>query len=112
MESVILRFTCEFQGQDLKGVTFQLWIVIVHYNAIFVLGVEIIRKALKVPAMTIVKNTGVEPHAIVEKVAAGEADFGYDALNDQFGNMLANGILDPTKVYTKVQCVQQLNIVQ
>lgn len=62
------------------------------------IGVEIIRKALKVPASTIVKNTGVEPYAIVEKVLAGEADFGYDALNDQFGNMLTSGILDPTKV--------------
>jgi chaperonin GroEL len=67
-------------------------------DLILISGVEIIKKALRVPALTIVKNTGVEPHGIIEKMAAGEGDYGYDALNDKFGNLMAQGICDPTKV--------------
>lgn len=50
------------------------------------------------PALTISKNAGVESNVIVEKVLNGEGDFGYDALNNEFVQLIERGIIDPTKV--------------
>lgn len=62
-------------------------------------GVDIVKKAIRQPISTIVKNAGLEPSSIVEKVLANDnAAFGYDALNDKFVNMYEAGIIDPTKV--------------
>ncbi|XP_030627431.1 60 kDa heat shock protein, mitochondrial-like [Chanos chanos] len=60
-------------------------------------GIDIIRRALRVPAMTIAKNAGVEGSLIVEKILQTE-DMGYDALQGEFVNMVEKGIIDPTKV--------------
>lgn len=63
-----------------------------------ILGIEIVRKALRLPMLTIISNAGLDPHPIVEKIVAQEGDFGYDALNNEFGNLVEKGIIDPTKV--------------
>jgi chaperonin GroEL len=61
-------------------------------------GINIIRKAIQEPLRQIVKNAGEEPSVILHKVAQGEGNFGYNAANGQFGNMIDLGIIDPTKV--------------
>nr|KAF6336676.1 heat shock protein family D (Hsp60) member 1 [Myotis myotis] len=62
------------------------------------IGIEIIKKALKIPAMTIAKNAGVEGSLIVEKILQGSSEIGYDAMLGEFVNMVEKGIIDPTKV--------------
>ena len=62
-------------------------------------GADIVAKALLAPICQIASNAGVEGAVILEKVAASRsATFGYDAANDKFGDMIAMGIVDPTKV--------------
>jgi chaperonin GroEL len=61
-------------------------------------GVEIIIKAISWPIRQIAENAGKEGSIIVQKVAQLSTYEGWDALNDQFGNMLKMGIVDPTKV--------------
>ncbi|MFC5408819.1 chaperonin GroEL [Larkinella bovis] len=61
-------------------------------------GVQIIRVALESPLRTIVANAGGEGSVIVNKVKEGEADFGYNAREDKFENLIGVGIIDPTKV--------------
>ncbi|KIH60583.1 chaperonin GroL [Ancylostoma duodenale] len=62
-------------------------------------GVNIVKKAVREPICTIVRNAGIEPSSIVEKVLANSnIGFGYDALNDKFVDMFEAGIIDPTKV--------------
>ena len=62
-------------------------------------GAAIVVKALKAPIMQIAANAGVEGAVILNKVAGSDnACFGYDAANDTYGDMIAQGIVDPTKV--------------
>ena len=62
-------------------------------------GAAIVAKALKAPIMQIAANAGVEGAVILNKVAdAGNVNFGYDAANDCYGDMIKLGIVDPTKV--------------
>ena len=62
-------------------------------------GAAIVAKALKAPIMQIAANAGVEGAVILNKVAdAGNVNFGYDAANDCYGDMINLGIVDPTKV--------------
>ena len=62
-------------------------------------GADIIAKALLAPIRQIAANAGVEGAVVLEKVSANEsATFGYDAANDTYGDMIAMGIVDPTKV--------------
>ena len=62
-------------------------------------GAAIVAKALKAPIMQIAANAGVEGAVILNQVAASDnANFGYDAANDTYGDMIALGIVDPTKV--------------
>ncbi len=63
------------------------------------LGVNILLKALEAPIKQIVANAGHEASAIIERVRrAKELYFGFDALNEKYTDMLADGIIDPTKV--------------
>uniref|UniRef100_A0A2K6EW26 60 kDa heat shock protein, mitochondrial n=1 Tax=Propithecus coquereli TaxID=379532 RepID=A0A2K6EW26_PROCO len=62
------------------------------------IGIEIIKRTLKIPAMTIAKNAGVEGSLIVEKIMQSSSDVGYDAMIGDFVNMVEKGIIDPTKV--------------
>lgn len=59
---------------------------------------DIIRRALRVPSMTIAKNAGVEGSLVVEKILQGPPDVGYDAMQGEYVNMVQKGIIDPTKV--------------
>lgn len=61
-------------------------------------GVEIIIKAISYPLRQISENAGEEGSLIVQKVAGMSTYEGWDACNNQFGNMLTMGIVDPTKV--------------
>jgi len=61
-------------------------------------GVNIIRQALEAPLRTIVSNAGLEGSVIIQKVREGKADFGYNAREDKYENLVAAGVLDPTKV--------------
>ncbi|HLM52424.1 MAG TPA: chaperonin GroEL [Pseudoxanthomonas sp.] len=61
-------------------------------------GINIAKRAMEAPLREIVANCGEEPSVILNKVAAGEGNFGYNAATGEFGDMIAFGILDPTKV--------------
>jgi len=61
-------------------------------------GVKIVRRALEEPLRQIVANAGREPSVILEKVLAGSGNFGYNVATDGFGDLVAMGIIDPTKV--------------
>ena len=61
-------------------------------------GVQIALRAMEAPLREIVTNAGEEPSVIVNKVKEGKGNFGYNAANGEFGDMVEFGILDPTKV--------------
>ncbi len=61
-------------------------------------GVNIVKRALEEPIRQIVSNAGLEASVVVQKVKDGKDDFGFNAAIDEYGNMLASGIIDPTKV--------------
>ena len=61
-------------------------------------GIKIVRRAIEEPLRQIVINAGGEGSVIVAKVMEGEADFGFNAKNDEYVNMYEAGIIDPTKV--------------
>ncbi len=62
-------------------------------------GAAIVAKALKAPIMQIAANAGVEGAVILNTVAGSDnVNFGYDAANDTYGDMIDLGIVDPTKV--------------
>jgi chaperonin GroEL len=62
-------------------------------------GIAIVKKALQAPIRQIAENAGVEGSIVVGKVLeARGAAFGYDAQNDEYGDMLDKGIIDPAKV--------------
>ena len=62
-------------------------------------GAAIVAKALKAPIMQIAANAGVEGAVVLNKVYDNaDANFGYDAAADSYGDMLKLGIVDPTKV--------------
>ena len=62
-------------------------------------GVNIVRRALEEPIRMIAGNAGVEGSIVVQKVRdAKDAKFGYNALNDEYGNLVDQGVIDPTKV--------------
>lgn len=61
-------------------------------------GIEIIRRAIEEPLRQIVENAGLEGAVIVQKVREGKGDFGYNARNGEFENLMATGVIDPAKV--------------
>lgn len=61
-------------------------------------GVQIILKALEEPVKQIAKNAGLEGSVIVEKVKESKSGVGYNALTDEYQDMVKSGIVDPTKV--------------
>lgn len=61
-------------------------------------GVKIVHRALEGPLRQIVYNAGGEPDVVIEKVANGTGDFGYNAATEEYGGMIQMGIIDPTKV--------------
>ena len=62
-------------------------------------GVELIRKALQAPIRQIINNAGVDASVVVGKLLEGKkGNYGYDAQNEEYVDMIAKGIIDPTKV--------------
>ena len=55
-------------------------------------------KAVEYPLREIVANAGGEPSVVVNRVLDGKGNFGFNAQNDTYGDMIEMGILDPTKV--------------
>jgi chaperonin GroEL len=61
-------------------------------------GIKIARRAMEEPLRQIVTNAGEEASVVLNEVAAGEGNFGYNAATSVYGDMIEMGILDPTKV--------------
>jgi chaperonin GroEL len=61
-------------------------------------GIHIARRAMEEPLRQIVGNAGEEGSVVLNKVKEGEGNFGYDATSGEYTDMIAAGILDPTKV--------------
>jgi len=61
-------------------------------------GVKIVLRAIEEPLRQIVKNCGEEPSVVVNKVLEGKGNYGYNAGTSEYGDMVAMGVLDPTKV--------------
>ena len=61
-------------------------------------GIAIVRRALEEPLRQIVANAGGEGSVVVQKVRDGKDDFGYNARTEVYENLLAAGVIDPTKV--------------
>jgi len=61
-------------------------------------GIEIVKRAIEEPLRQIAFNAGKEGAVIVQKVAEGKGDFGYNARFDRFENLLESGVIDPAKV--------------
>ncbi|HRD53762.1 MAG TPA: chaperonin GroEL, partial [Flavobacteriales bacterium] len=61
-------------------------------------GIGIVRRAIEEPLRQIVANAGLEGSIIVQKVREGKADYGFNARTEEYENLLAAGVIDPTKV--------------
>jgi len=61
-------------------------------------GVRIINRALEEPLRAIASNAGDEPSVVMNKVAEGEGNYGYNAGTAEYGDLVAMGVVDPTKV--------------
>jgi chaperonin GroEL len=61
-------------------------------------GILIAKRAMESPLREIVANAGEEPSVVLNKVAGGKGNYGYDAQTGEYGDMIEFGILDPTKV--------------
>ncbi len=61
-------------------------------------GVDIVYSSLSEPVRGIAKNSGVDEGWVVKEIEKGKADFGFNAMTLQFGSMISQGIVDPTKV--------------
>lgn len=67
-------------------------------NADETTGMGIVKRALEEPLRQIVANAGLEGSIIVQKVREGKADYGFNARTEVYENLLAAGVIDPTKV--------------
>jgi chaperonin GroEL len=61
-------------------------------------GIDIVKKAIQAPLKTIVSNSGGEGAVVVQKVIEGADDFGYNAREDKYENLIGSGVIDPVKV--------------
>ena len=61
-------------------------------------GIKLVLKAIEAPLREIVANAGGEPSVVVAAILAGTGNYGFNAANDTYGDMIEMGILDPTKV--------------
>ncbi|MCC6400074.1 MAG: chaperonin GroEL [Flavobacteriales bacterium] len=61
-------------------------------------GIGIVRRAIEEPLRQIVGNAGLEGSIVVQKVREGKADYGFNARTEEYENLLAAGVIDPTKV--------------
>jgi chaperonin GroEL len=61
-------------------------------------GIKIVLRAIEEPLRQIVANAGDEPSVVVSKVLEGTGNFGYNAANGTYGDLVELGVLDPAKV--------------
>ncbi len=61
-------------------------------------GIKIVSRALEEPLRMIAANAGDEPSVVLNKVAEGKGNFGYNAATSEYGDLVEMGVLDPTKV--------------
>ena len=61
-------------------------------------GIKIMRRALEEPLRQIVANAGADASVVLNDVAGGKGDYGYDAALGEYGELVGKGIIDPTKV--------------
>jgi chaperonin GroEL len=61
-------------------------------------GVNIVKSAIEAPLRQIVSNAGGEPSIVLEKVRQGDGGYGYNARTDSYEDLIAAGVIDPTKV--------------
>jgi chaperonin GroEL len=61
-------------------------------------GINILRRAVEEPLRQIVRNAGGDPSVVLNAVAQGKGNYGYNAATGEYGDMIEMGILDPTKV--------------
>ena len=62
------------------------------------IGIDIVRRALEEPLRQIAANAGKEGSVIVNAVAKGKGDYGYNARTDEYQHLVEAGVIDPTKV--------------
>ncbi|MEW6354018.1 MAG: chaperonin GroEL [Pseudomonadota bacterium] len=62
------------------------------------MGITIACRAMEEPLRQIVANAGAEPSVILNKVASGKDNYGYNAASGEYGDMVEMGVIDPTKV--------------
>jgi chaperonin GroEL len=61
-------------------------------------GIRILKRAIEEPLRWIAENAGVEGSIVVDKVRAGKGNFGFNAASEEYEDLIAAGVLDPTKV--------------
>src|SRR4051812_3954897 len=61
-------------------------------------GIQIVKRAIEEPLRQIVANCGIEGSIVVQKIKEGKGDFGFNARTEVYENLLAAGVIDPTKV--------------
>jgi len=61
-------------------------------------GISILKRALEFPLRQIAENAGYEGSVVLNKVLEGKDDFGFNAATEKYENLLASGVIDPTKV--------------
>ncbi len=61
-------------------------------------GIKIVLRAMEEPLRMIVANSGYEPSVVVNKVAEGKGNYGFNAQTGEYGDLVSMGVLDPTKV--------------
>lgn len=61
-------------------------------------GIKLVLRAIEAPLRTIVANAGEEPSVVVNNVLNGQGNFGYNAATGEYGDLVEQGVLDPTKV--------------
>src|SRR5487761_2621607 len=61
-------------------------------------GIQIVKRAVEEPLRQIVVNSGIEGSIVVQKIKEGKGDFGFNARTEVYENMMAAGVIDPTKV--------------
>jgi chaperonin GroEL len=61
-------------------------------------GVKIVMRALEEPLRIIVSNAGAEPSVVLNKVLENKGNYGFNAQSEEFGDLVQQGVIDPTKV--------------
>jgi chaperonin GroEL len=61
-------------------------------------GIKIVMKALEEPLRIIVDNAGAEPSVVLNKVLESKGNYGFNAQSEEYGDLVQQGVIDPTKV--------------